>query len=218
MILATHPAGFLTLFPGFDRVPILVEGFTQGRHDTRVTHELAEVSGHIQAETLIDVPAFPPGWRCVSPCWTPTQHRFVTTLRLGVPGLQELKKENPADPFDLTGQTASHPSNHLGAAAANGTLKRIAETYKAAARKNLSINDMSLPTGGMFDLCNTYNPQNTCAAAPKGGHGEHRTGTDADIDQLGVPCDKDKHFKEAVTKAGAKFKCESGGRKHVDLD
>ncbi len=50
----------------------------------------------------------------------------------------------------------------------------------------LGINDMSLPQGGLFDICGTWNPFDICppitGTKPPGGHQLHRTGTSVDID------------------------------------
>lgn len=176
-----------------------------------VLHNVPQVSGRIAIQT--STLQFPPRYQCASRgvC------DFRDTVNVQVDGLVELTATD-TDTFVLTGETARHPSNHFGSANANDKLKKAAAIYLEKAKKKLSINDMSLPKGGMLDLCGTYNPATICSEAPKGGHDTHRTGTDADIDQLGVPCLNDKDFRRAVIEAGARFKCESGGRKHVDLD
>lgn len=43
---------------------------------------------------------------------------------------------------------------------------------------------MSLPWGGLFDICGTWNPADTCQNATNGGHFSHRTGTGVDIDRI----------------------------------
>src|SRR2546427_7936242 len=51
---ANHPAGVLTFLPGFNRVPQQVAGFTlKETRPVTVTHELPDVSGNLQLETLI---------------------------------------------------------------------------------------------------------------------------------------------------------------------
>ena len=45
---------------------------------------------------------------------------------------------------------------------------------------------MSLPWGGMFDICGTFKIADTCASAPKGGHSWHRTGKSVDVEHEGV--------------------------------
>jgi hypothetical protein len=54
-------------------------------------------------------------------------------------------------------------------------------------------------------------------------HQDHRTGTDADINQKGIACLADKSFRKAIATvaAGGPFPnrlCESGGRKHINFD
>jgi len=43
------------------------------------------------------------------------------------------------------------------------------------------INDASLPWGGMFDICGTWNVKDGCSLAPHGGHRSHRTGRTVDL-------------------------------------
>ena len=90
--------------------------------------------------------------------------------------------------------------------------------YFELTKRKLSINDLSLPNGGLFDLNGLWNTAK--------GHDTHRHGNDADINRTdggGVlkNCEDDKKLKEAVSKIGAGIPtllCESGGRKHIDFD
>lgn len=67
-------------------------------------------------------------------------------------------------------------------------LKKIAEEYYKRSGRILSINDISLPRGGLFDYKATWAPP----------HSSHRTGTDADINQKGIPCYKNDKLRKAV--------------------
>lgn len=197
----------------FDNDPKVVAGHTQ--NDIAVIlHPIPQAAGKLVTETLIHSPPF---YRCVSNCFTPTSSKYRYILDVGLKDLRSLV-QSANDPFTLPGETTTHPKNHFGTEDAVTRLRKIAQQYKKDSTRKLSINDMSLPKGGMFDLCATYNPSDTCAAAPKGGHNTHRTGTDADIDQQGVPCLQDHDLLKAVLAAGATRKCESEGRKHVDFD
>jgi len=88
--------------------------------------------------------------------------------------------------------------------------------------RRLSINDISLPMGGVFD-------DNQDWTRP---HAEHRNGRDVDLNQDGLPCQADTHLRAAVNKFLVKLAtnsngqprnppsallCESGGRKHIDV-
>jgi len=163
------------------------------------------------------------------------------------------------DPFVLIqgeAQKGAHPHNHFGTATAVQRITQIAEAYldnQAGCDKpenrptcpRLSINDLSLVRGGVYDLNKQWFGDNT-----KGnGHWGHRTGTEADIDtkdskQNSTACTTDPEgidpveeaVKEVIPKlfiptvpqgsspfGGAPFgpffahKCESGGRNHVYL-
>lgn len=106
-----------------------------------------------------------------------------------VPGLVNLA-ESPTPFlrfFRLVGQTATHPDNHWGTPNTRTNIQLVALDFlgmscDTRSCAHLRINDMSLPLGGMFDICATWNPESTCARTPdKGGHFWHRTGTGVDI-------------------------------------
>lgn len=74
--------------------------------------------------------------------------------------------------FQLVGQTATHPDNHYGLATMNATLVNLANSYAAAfPGQTLAYNDMSLVTGGLFDI----------GAGWSKPHASHRLGNDADL-------------------------------------
>jgi murein endopeptidase len=114
--------------------------------------------------------------------------------------------------FKLRGGTATHPEGHWGTEDTIIKLKDIAEKYYKLSGRIISINDISLPRGGLFDYRNTWKPP----------HKSHRTGTDADINQGQgpknvdqIPCYKNDKLKEAIKKvAGGKsypiLRCEDG--------
>ncbi len=60
----------------------------------------------------------------------------------------------------------------------------MALDFFAATNATIGINDVSLPLGGLFDICATWDPAGTCTNAQNGGHQLHRTGTSVDIDRL----------------------------------
>lgn len=74
--------------------------------------------------------------------------------------------------YQLVGQTATHPDNHYGTATMNATLVSLANSYAAAfPGQTLAYNDMSLVTGGLFDI----------GAGWTRPHASHRLGNDADL-------------------------------------
>lgn len=114
------------------------------------------------------------------------------------------------------GDTAQHPEGTYGKFKTINTLELIAENYFKKVKRKLSVNDLSLPKGGLFDVHFNWRP----------GHKSHRTGTDADINQAGVPCNLDKKLRKSVKEAGAYLSCEdtqgkpdpNGPFKHIDFD
>jgi hypothetical protein len=104
-----------------------------------------------------------------------------------VPGLENLAAV-VTNFWRLTGQTAGHPDNRWGTAATVNSIQLVAldfleyscETLMTCAA--LKINDLSLRQGGLFDICGSWNPADTCQSAPRGGHRWHRTGTGVDIE------------------------------------
>lgn len=107
----------------------------------------------------------------------------------------------------------THPDGTSATPQTIATLLNIAREYRALSGSKLSVNDRSLPAGGLFDIFNTWMP----------AHLDHRTGTDADINQLGIDCLADESFRKAIATVAAsgpfpKRLCESGGRKHINFD
>ncbi len=96
----------------------------------------------------------------------------VLTVR--VPGLIEL---GPSNFYRLTGDTDAHRKNHFAAEKALSGAFDIAFDFFEAFGKTLGINDMSLPSGGLFDI-----------GPPKyffwqTSHVLHRVGKSVDIDR-----------------------------------
>lgn len=74
--------------------------------------------------------------------------------------------------YSLVGQTANHGDNHYGNATMNATLVNLANSYVAVFPNNpLAYNDMSLVTGGLFDISGGWSKP----------HVSHRLGNDADL-------------------------------------
>ncbi|HEX6939589.1 MAG TPA: Ig-like domain-containing protein [Longimicrobiales bacterium] len=118
----------------------------------------------------------------------------VDTIRVAVQGLVELLEGGS---IDTIGVRAEHPDSHWGTPAFVADLQALADSLQARADslaslpdslrpagrfpRVLGVNDMSLPFGGKFDLNAQYSP---CCS-----HGEHRAGTEADIDVRRGPGD-----------------------------
>ena len=116
------------------------------------------------------------------------------------------------------GGTDTHPDGTRGTESTIKKLTEIAQRYFERTKRILSVNDLSLPDGGLFDFKNTWSPP----------HNTHRTGTDADINRTdggGVKrdCWQDEDLKRAVAKAAEgrsvpRLICEDAKGKPVPLD
>ena len=102
----------------------------------------------------------------------------VETLTVRYPGFVELV--GPGIGYELVGETTTHPSNHWGRYYLHNFIRTLALfAHDSISGERLRINDMSLPWGGMFDICGNYHPQQPC---PQGvGHEWHRTGEQVDF-------------------------------------
>ncbi len=197
-----------------------------------VMHEMPEVSG--KTETIYNLHV-PPGWHTVSPepCDTSfTYWCFNTTVDVGVvtdlypladpqtyPGLPYIRvRNNPT--------TDPHPNSVAFYGTINTLffLNNIAISYQKKGYM-LSVNDMSLPRGGLFDVHAKY-------LTP---HSYHRTGQSVDINQdINGDCLENDELRAVVDKempiqAGSKFAnpkryfpsrflCETGNHNNIHLD
>jgi len=111
-----------------------------------------------------------------------------TGVMVQVGGLENLAQVS-TNFWRLTGRTTTHPDNHWGRADTVENIQLVALDFLEyscdilGTCATLGINDMSLPQGGLFDICGTWNSASTCANAPNGGHRWHRTGTGVDMDR-----------------------------------
>ena len=96
-----------------------------------------------------------------------------------VPELVELGE---GEGYKLIGKTDSHPYNHFGTLNTFSYLWDITAAYLETEKGTLRINDISLPSGGAFDICGKWDPSLTCEKYKYGGHNTHRLGEDVDID------------------------------------
>lgn len=103
-------------------------------------------------------------------------------VTVGVPGLGNLAIGTNF--FRLTGALPGlHVDNHWGTPGVVDRVQRLALDFFGDFGATLGINDMSLPRGGVFDICGRWDEAATCAQAPNGGHRLHRVGLSADIDR-----------------------------------
>ena len=205
-----------------DNTPLGVKGQTQYQR-ALIRHRMPQVAGKIVTETTITAPG---GWRCLCCCFTNNSSKYRDTLDVGVDGLKELddpvsgehyiKCRGEACPEPLPGEPL--PEGHWGTEDTIEKLKKIGEAYYNITKKTrvLSINDISLPRGGLFDYQKTWKPP----------HDSHRTGTDADINQGQgpsnkdqIPCYKNNDLKKAVRKVAGEqpypiLRCENKDKEY----
>lgn len=202
-----------------NRDKLWIDGGQTGDSLAVIGHRMPQVAGKIVTETTVNLLG---GWYCITGCYTRTSFKDEDTLDVGVSGLERLSDPTPDEHyFKLRGGTDTHPEGHWGTESTIKKLKEIAEEYYGS-DKILSVNDISLPKGGLFDYKDTWEPP----------HKSHRTGTDADINKLalGIPCNKNKKLRLAVEEVAGDqpypvLKCEKGGEYdpegpdyHIDFD
>jgi hypothetical protein len=106
--------------------------------------------------------------------------------------------------YDLVGATATHVDNHYGTGGMNGSLVTLANSFAAAfSGGRLAYNDMSLVTGGLFDINATW-------ARP---HASHRFGVDADL-RL-VPVAQRRRLRQLITASGISTVFVEGNHWHL---
>ena len=160
-----------------------VSGGTGNRWAT-ITHYLPEFSGKIvtRVDLKVPLPTPPWTWHCEDGyggwrCWDDKTWRTLVTTDVRVPRLENLPDDSTA-PYTKY-RSPENPVRHLDADAfsslpiTNLALTQMAKRFKKSSGEPLSINDMSLPKGGKFDVDGSWS----------GAHGEHRIGLSADINR-----------------------------------
>ena len=210
-----------------------------GKQNVEVVQQVSEVSGRIAVTFNV---GSPPNYICIGSfewtCIDRTTGQSKDTVAVQVSGLFPLyglsggvkiiKADGSEAPYvKKRSADIKHTDDNAfyGLPDTLSTLERIAAVYKKATRKPLSINDMSLPKGGKFDVDGSWS----------GPHGEHRLGISADINKEGVNCEDDGALQKAVDfvikpttpryvnmkakgRTTSRLLCESQGRKHIDFD
>lgn len=212
---ANHPLGQVYLAPNGGKSR-KVTGKTSGGTAV-VVHDLPEFSGKTFSVGTMNVPS--DKWHCVNVyghlCYDSQSWRYEIRTNVGLSGLENLSEG--ADYTKVRNADTLHTSENAyhGTSDTHTTLASIAARYQGYTGNVLSVNDMSLPRGGRFDVLGDWG----------GAHRLHRVGKSADINRVGVSCNQDEDLLEAVEgnpKTGitrlAKLICESGGRKHIEFD
>jgi murein endopeptidase len=122
--------------------------------------------------------------------------------------------------YILYGQTNTHPNSHYASFSTIYALQKIARDYALIPRSGdvLRINDISLPSGGVFDLCGTFDPATSCAGY-KGGHRSHACGTDIDVATTGLLGKRinRQQLERIVQQYGGDFVIDEGDHLHIHM-
>ncbi len=123
------------------------------------------------------------------------------TIGVQIGGLVSLP---PGTNYSLVGQTANHGDNHYGTATMNATLVSLADSYVAEFPNNpLAYNDMSLVTGGLFDISGAWSKP----------HASHRLGNDADL--RFPPVNQRRRARQLIYAAGITLIIVEGDHWHL---
>lgn len=138
---------------------------SQGMGSCSVTFHASEISG---IETIVARAADLPDAQA--------------SVAIQVPGLRDFRAF-PSGTWRFTGAlTERHTDNHWATAYTIAQAALMATDYYVMRSAVMQVNDMSLPLGGMFDICGTWNRRDTCVPnALRGGHASHRQGTGVDV-------------------------------------
>lgn len=190
-----------------------------------IDYPLPEVSGDAQLDIQLTLP---PGWHYAYPDGYRTNMTWDQyRLHIGVPGLVELPEPGPEDRYiKVRTFETEHPDSvafYIQSIYLN-ELKTLAQEYykRSGEQRVLSLNDMTLPKGGLFDIKADWAPP----------HRSHRDGTDADVNQVFIPCFEDTLLIQAARQTLPNLRdefgtggntdsailCEGGGRKHIDFE
>jgi len=157
----------------------------------------------------------PPGFKCLAGCIRNDTSLVVFRQGIGILGFQKMPPG--ANHVVIRGDTDQHPEGDWGWSFTLRGLQAVAKGHADTVKEPLSINDISLVTGGLFDINFDF----------RRPHKSHRIGIDADLnrrrDAQGevIPCRSDKGIedglKESITEAKIPVKliCEPGGRRHL---
>jgi hypothetical protein len=108
-----------------------------------------------------------------------TQSSSTFTIPITV-GFSQLGALSTGSTYSLDPYSPYHPANHYGTSTLTSNIQTVANmyfNYKSTSGQILSINDMSLPIGGLFDISVNGSLPNWTPP-----HKLHRTGDSVDID------------------------------------
>lgn len=233
--LVFTPPGKVEFAADEDGDPLIVKGNTLSTPPfsfARGSHSVPQAGGVIEIEGTLTLPQIGgTRWFCISPdCFDLNTRRFEGTIDVHISDLKQLPNPGPDDLYEKLrggpsgpGTDGSHKDSvaFAGSAFTLRTLPLIAEFYFSSSGRTLSVNDVSLPKGGVFDLNSNW----------KSEHQTHRNGDDVDINTGGVDCLNDFSLRLAADQFLFPLErtdginknrltallCEGEGFKHLDM-
>lgn len=203
---------------------LTVRGNTQNQ-ETSLRIIMPEAAGSIWVDLIV---GSPPGYVCIGVCWTSTESRSHITYLVQTEGFVQVPLQGTDYAVVRTTDFSHTDANATWALPGTITqLLTVAQKYHVATMRTLSINDMSLPKGGLFDIGSDWSPP----------HISHRDGKAFDVNKCDggsvcTPCSQtDELHVIARVIDGLKpdqqvfsknrpvgILCESGGRIHVNIN
>lgn len=169
---------------------LTVQGNTQGQVNYLYFYA-PEAAGSTWVDLTVDSP---PGWETDPPSWTPTESRYHLTYVTEIGGFEALPLQS-ADYVVVRNPDTGHPDANAmwGLPNTISALEIVAQKYHTVTSRRLSVNDMSLPHGGLFDIGYDWAPP----------HKTHRDGTAFDVNRCGedgicVDCDHQRELFDVV--------------------
>jgi hypothetical protein len=153
-----------------------------GSHDAAAVGRIQPASGTLSGGT--DKQTYTAGAVCgrVRDDTVIGNQTFTNYYNIAFPGLVPLEA---ATGIVLVGSTDTHPTNHYGTPALCNGIRALAAAFHAKWAKPLYVNDMSLPTGGLFDHKATFAPP----------HATHREGRHVDMNYTSMTDEERTWFK-----------------------
>lgn len=108
-------------------------------------------------------------------------------VKVKVSGLLPLETKPNLLPWGQTVENTAGTNNHGTTYTRDAVYFAVSEYAKEYFNLNLdpdirlAVIDMSLPWGGVFDICGKWDAKATCTQATKGGHSWHRVGRSVDF-------------------------------------
>ncbi len=162
-----------------------------------IRHDQPEMSGGVIMKAVIPAP---PGRVC-RPDGSLAACTIIYHVEFQVQGLRPMPPSTANDykfsghPFLADGTPNNHTGNHFGTPGLIAATAAVAHDFFDQTGRQLSVNDMSLPQGGLYDYHDTGLPP----------HKGHRKGTGVDIDSVTVGADP--KLQKRLTNLFIKYGC-----------